>query len=140
MVQPCGGARLPQKAFASFRAGGHPSVDDLEGHRAAQHGVQGLVGDAHGAPAQLLKAAVRALHERVVVKPALIRRQRPFAALAPAPKVQRPLQQAHRAVRAIASRRVRRATGLAGLYRLRPSLWQAFSVGAHASEEGNTPS
>jgi len=140
MVQPRGSPRLPQEAFAAFGAGGHPSVNDLEGHGAAQHHVQGFVGDAHGAPAQLLEGASRGLRQLEVVKPALLRHPRPLATPAPGPKVQRPLQQAHRAVRAVISGGVRRAAGRAGLSRLGPGLRQAFSVGAHAGGEGNAPS
>jgi hypothetical protein len=72
MPKPSGGSGFAQETFSRLRAVRNAGVDDLERHGMTQDGVQGPIGDAHGAPAQLFKTAVGAPHNFVVVETAFI--------------------------------------------------------------------
>jgi hypothetical protein len=81
-----------------------------------QDGVDGPVGDAHGAPAQLVEGAVLALCQLVMIKTAVVRQRRSAARLPSFPRrigVKGPPKQAHRTAQSVVSARVGRAAGRA---------------------------
>jgi hypothetical protein len=71
--KPSGGSGFAQETFPRIGTVCHAGVDYLERHGVPQDGVQGPVGDTHSAPAQLVKAAVIAPHNLVMIETAVIR-------------------------------------------------------------------
>jgi len=63
-----GGASLANETLAGDVAVNGGGVDDLERDGAAETGVEGLVGDAHGAAAQLEERTVLAAQHFVMVE------------------------------------------------------------------------
>jgi hypothetical protein len=61
-----------QEPLPRVRAASDASVDDFERHGVTQDGVDGPVGDAHGAPAQLRRRRAVALCQLVMVKTAVV--------------------------------------------------------------------
>src|SRR6516225_2777364 len=107
------GAGFAQEAFPRVPAPCNESVDHFQCYRVTQDRIEGPVGDAHSAPAQLVKTAVGAPHNLVMIKTALVGQvlHRRFW-------LHRPAQEAHRATLIGFLGRVRYAAGRAAVWPL----------------------